>query len=400
MQLIQYPTPATWTKLLERPHIDSQDLSAIVEGVLKRIRTEGDKAVRDYELQFDKVALTDLQVSEAEMQEAEQVVSTALKQAIGTAKANIATFHAAQKHTLPKVETTKGVTCWQKAMPIEKVGLYVPGGTAPLFSTVLMLAIPAQIAGCQEIVLCTPPNDKGKINPVILYAAKIAGVSKIFKIGGIQAIGAMAYGTESVPKVYKIFGPGNQYVMAAKQQVSLHDVAIDMPAGPSEVAIIADETAPAASVAADMLSQAEHGKDSQSVVFTTSIQLAQASPPADTSRSCRVLPKYLAISGRTASFVKQGLVCPAITIRSSRRVAARRCSLVKRIFLGAQRWHSPQKRHLPISSDRGAMVMAFVGHIAAARSRSLLSSVTVSSGKPRNSSVRVTLSRLGIYCQP
>lgn len=275
MQLIQYPTPATWTKLLERPHIDSQDLSAIVEGVLKRIRTEGDKAIRDYELQFDKVALTDLQVSEAEMQEAEQVVSTALKQAIGTAKANIATFHAAQKHTLPKVETTKGVTCWQKAMPIEKVGLYVPGGTAPLFSTVLMLAIPAQIAGCQEIVLCTPPNDKGKINPVILYAAKIAGVSKIFKIGGIQAIGAMAYGTESVPKVYKIFGPGNQYVMAAKQQVSLHDVAIDMPAGPSEVAIIADETAPAASVAADMLSQAEHGKDSQSVVFTTSIQLAQ-----------------------------------------------------------------------------------------------------------------------------
>ena len=199
-----------------------------------------------------------------------------MKKALQIAKENIATFHAAQKHTLPKVETTQGVTCWQKAVPIEKVGLYVPGGTAPLFSTVLMLAIPAQIAGCQEIVLCTPPNAEGKINPIILYAAQLSGVSKVFKIGGIQAIGAMAYGTESVPKVYKIFGPGNQYVMAAKQQVSLHDVAIDMPAGPSEVAIIADETAKVGSVVADMLSQAEHGKDSQSIVFTTSPALAQA----------------------------------------------------------------------------------------------------------------------------
>ena len=276
MQIISNPSRNQWAQLLQRPHLNSQNLTAIVDEVLNRIRTEGDAAIRDYELQFDKAHLTDLQVSQAEMQEAEALVSNELKQALQTAKANIATFHAAQKHQLPKVETTQGVTCWQKAVPIEKVGLYVPGGTAPLFSTVLMLAIPAQIAGCSEIVLCTPPNAEGKVNPIILYAAKLSGVSKVFKIGGIQAIGAMAYGTESVPKVYKIFGPGNQYVMAAKQQVSLHDVAIDMPAGPSEVAIIADETANPASVAADMLSQAEHGKDSQSIVFTTSQALADA----------------------------------------------------------------------------------------------------------------------------
>lgn len=276
MQIISNPSRETWASLLERPHINSQNLTAIVDEVLCRIRQEGDNAVRAYELQFDKANLTDLQVSEAEIKEAEALVSDELKKALHIAKENIATFHAAQKHTLPKVETTQGVTCWQKAVPIEKVGLYVPGGTAPLFSTVLMLAIPAQIAGCQEIVLCTPPNAEGKINPIILYAAQLSGVSKVFKIGGIQAIGAMAYGTESVPKVYKIFGPGNQYVMAAKQQVSLHDVAIDMPAGPSEVAIIADETAKVGSVVADMLSQAEHGKDSQSIVFTTSPALAQA----------------------------------------------------------------------------------------------------------------------------
>ena len=276
MQIISNPSRETWASLLERPHINSQNLTAIVDEVLCRIRQEGDNAVRAYELQFDKANLTDLQVSEAEIKEAEALVSDELKKALQIAKENIATFHAAQKHTLPKVETTQGVTCWQKAVPIEKVGLYVPGGTAPLFSTVLMLAIPAQIAGCQEIVLCTPPNAEGKINPIILYAAQLSGVSKVFKIGGIQAIGAMAYGTESVPKVYKIFGPGNQYVMAAKQQVSLHDVAIDMPAGPSEVAIIADETAKVGSVVADMLSQAEHGKDSQSIVFTTSPALAQA----------------------------------------------------------------------------------------------------------------------------
>lgn len=276
MQIISNPARETWEALLARPHLNTQDLSSLVADVLNQIRTQGDQAVLAYEAQFDKVNLTQLQVSPAEMAEAEQLVSEDLKKALQTAKHNITTFHAAQQHALPKVETTKGVTCWQKAVPIEKVGLYVPGGTAPLFSTVLMLAIPAKIAGCQEIVLCTPPNPQGKINPIILYAAQLSGVSKVFKIGGIQAIGAMAYGTESVPKVYKIFGPGNQYVMAAKQQVSLHDVAIDMPAGPSEVAIIADDTAQPASVAADMLSQAEHGKDSQSIVFTTSASLAAA----------------------------------------------------------------------------------------------------------------------------
>lgn len=276
MQIISYPSREAWAQLLQRPHLNTQDLSATVAQVLDKVRTQGDKAVLAYELQFDKAALTQLQVTDAEFAEAASLVSSELKQALQTAKANITAFHTAQKHQLPKVETTPGVTCWQKAVAIEKVGLYVPGGTAPLFSTVLMLAVPATIAGCQEIVLCTPPNAQGKINPTILYAAQLSGVSKVFKIGGIQAIGAMAYGTESVPKVYKIFGPGNQYVMAAKQQVSLHDVAIDMPAGPSEVAIIADETAPVASVAADMLSQAEHGKDSQSIVFTTSSALADA----------------------------------------------------------------------------------------------------------------------------
>lgn len=274
MQIIQYPATETWANLLQRPHLNSDDLSSIVAGVLSRIRTEGDAAVLDYEKQFDKVELTALQVSEEELQEAALLVSDDLKKALQTAKANIATFHAAQKHQGIEVVTTTGVTCRQKAVAIEKVGLYVPGGTAPLFSTVLMLAIPAQIAGCKEIVLCTPPNKEGKINPIILYAAQLSGVSKVFKIGGIQAIGAMAYGTESVPKVYKIFGPGNQYVTAAKQQVSLHDVAIDMPAGPSEVAIIADSTAQPASVAADMLSQAEHGRDSQSIVFTTDADFA------------------------------------------------------------------------------------------------------------------------------
>lgn len=274
MQIIQYPATETWASLLKRPHLNSNDLSSIVAGVLSRIRTEGDAAVLDYEKQFDKVQLTSLRVSEAEIQEASLLVSDELKKALQTAKQNIAAFHAAQKHQCIEVVTTTGVTCRQKAVAIEKVGLYVPGGTAPLFSTVLMLAIPAQIAGCKEIVLCTPPNKEGKINPIILYAAQLSGVSKVFKIGGIQAIGAMAYGTESVPKVYKIFGPGNQYVMAAKQQVSLHDVAIDMPAGPSEVAIIADSTAQPAAVAADMLSQAEHGKDSQSIVFTTDADFA------------------------------------------------------------------------------------------------------------------------------
>ena len=239
MKIIRYPQPSEWAELLKRPVMNMETLRGTVSEVLGRIKAEGDKAVLDYEERFDKVKLNGLAVSEAEIEEAESMVSDELKKAILLAEQNIRTFHSAQKFVGKKVETQPGVTCWQKAVAIEKVGLYIPGGTAPLFSTVLMLATPAKIAGCKEIVLCTPPNKEGKVNPAILYAARVAGVSKIFKAGGVQAIGAMAYGTESVPKVYKIFGPGNQYVMAAKQQVSLHDVAIDMPAGPSEVEVIA-----------------------------------------------------------------------------------------------------------------------------------------------------------------
>lgn len=273
MKKILYPKRSEWAELLKRPVMNVETLRGTVNEVLNRIKEEGDKAVLEYEERFDKVKLESLAVTEAEMKEAETLVPVELKAAILLAQKNIHTFHAAQKFEGKKVETVPGVTCWQKAVAIEKVGLYIPGGTAPLFSTVLMLATPAQIAGCKEIVLCTPPNKEGKVNPAILYAAQVAGVNKIFKAGGVQAIGAMSYGTESVPKVYKIFGPGNQYVMAAKQQVSLHEVAIDMPAGPSEVEVLADETANPAFVAADLLSQAEHGVDSQVVLITTSEKL-------------------------------------------------------------------------------------------------------------------------------
>lgn len=269
MEVIKYPSREDWASLAKRPALDVTTLFDTVRTVLDEVRLEGDTAVKRYEEKFDKVRLADLQVSEAEIQEARELVSEDLKQAIRTAKNNIEKFHASQRFTGQKVETTSGVTCWQKAVAIEKVGLYIPGGTAPLFSTVLMLAVPAHIAGCKEIVLCTPPNKEGKVHPAILFAAETAGVSKIFKAGGIQAIAAMAYGTESVPKVYKIFGPGNQYVTAAKQLVSLKDVAIDMPAGPSEVEVIADETANPNFIAADFLSQAEHGADSQAILVTS-----------------------------------------------------------------------------------------------------------------------------------
>ena len=270
MQKILYPQPNEWPLLTERPHIDTTQLTETVLAVLNDIRRDGDDAVRRYEEKFDHVVLDQLLVSEEEMQEAEQLVSADLKDALILAHRNIAKFHEAQRFEAIEVETAPGVRCWQKSMPIEKVGLYIPGGTAPLFSTVLMLATPAKIAGCKDIVLCSPPNREGKLHPAILVAARIAGVSRIYKIGGVQAIGAMAYGTESVPKVYKIFGPGNQYVMAAKQQVSLHDAAIDMPAGPSEVCVIADDSSNAEFVAADLLSQAEHGIDSQVLLITTS----------------------------------------------------------------------------------------------------------------------------------
>ena len=270
MKKILYPNKADWAEMLRRPMQNVSTFFENVSTILKNVKANGDAAVLEYEEQFDKVKLASLVVTEEEMKEAESQVPIELKVAILLAQRNIYTFHKKQKFEGKKVETMEGVTCWQKAVGIEKVGLYIPGGTAPLFSTVLMLAVPAKIAGCKEIVLCTPPDKEGKINPAILYAAQVSGVSKIFKAGGVQAIGAMAYGTESVTKVYKIFGPGNQYVMAAKQQVAMHDVAIDMPAGPSEVMVIADETSNPAFVAADLLSQAEHGVDSQVVLVTTS----------------------------------------------------------------------------------------------------------------------------------
>lgn len=276
MQIILNPKQQDWEALLTRPSMDTTNLFDQVEKILAEVRILGDSAVLKYEALYDKVSLTQLAVSESEWHAASDLVAPALKEAIQVALHNIACFHTAQRFEPIKVETSPGVTCWQKAVPIERVGLYIPGGTAPLFSTVLMLAVPARIAGCKEIVLCTPPNAAGEVHPAILYAAQLAGVNKVFKAGGIQAIGAMTYGTESVPKVYKIIGPGNQYVTAAKQLVSLKDVAIDMPAGPSEVLIIADGAANPAFIAADFLSQAEHGIDSQSMLVTTSSTLVSA----------------------------------------------------------------------------------------------------------------------------
>lgn len=290
MQFFKYPPREQWLDILKRPTADTAQFYDNVRSIIDTVKEEGDKALIAYTKQFDKVELTSLVVDEAEFNEAEELVAPELKQALRTAKQNIETFHAAQRFEGRKVETTAGVVCWQKAVAIEKVGLYVPGGTAPLFSTVLMLAVPAAIAGCKEIVLCTPPDKQNRIHPAILFAAKLAGVSKVYKVGGAQAIAAMAYGTESIPKVYKIFGPGNQYVTAAKQLVSLHDVAIDMPAGPSEVEVLADETANAAFVAADMLSQAEHGADSQAVLITTSEALAQQ-VEVEVARQLDLLPR-------------------------------------------------------------------------------------------------------------
>lgn len=290
MNIIINPDKSQWTELLKRPVMNTENLFDTVRAIIDRVKAEGDRAVLEYEEKFDKTALAALAVTEAEQEEAETLVSEELKKAIRLAKQNIETFHAAQRFEGRRVETQPGVTCWQKAVAIEKVGLYIPGGTAPLFSTVLMLAVPAKIAGCREIVLCTPPGKDGKVHPAVLFAAKVAGVSRIFKAGGVQAIAAMAYGTESIPKVYKIFGPGNQYVTAAKQLVSLRDVAIDMPAGPSEVEVLADGTANPAFVAADLLSQAEHGVDSQAMLVTTSPELLQA-VKKEVERQLALLPR-------------------------------------------------------------------------------------------------------------
>ena len=290
MKTYKYPERSAWGEITERPRLDLTQLNATVSAVLGDIRQRGDEAVKEYELKFDKARLESLQVTEAEMDEAEQQVTDELRDAIILAHHNIKVFHISQRFVGQKVKTQEGVTCWQKSVAIERVGLYIPGGTAPLFSTVLMLATPAKIAGCKEIVLCTPPNSEGRVNPAILVAARIAGVSKIFKIGGVQAIGAMAYGTQSVPKVFKIFGPGNQYVMAAKQHVSLDEVAIDMPAGPSEVCVLADETSRAEFVAADLLSQAEHGIDSQ-VLFITTSEKKLEEVRSEVARQLALLPR-------------------------------------------------------------------------------------------------------------
>ena len=290
MNIIKYPAPSDWASIVARPHIDMTHLNDTVSKVIDEIRQGGDAAVKKYEKEFDHVELDSLLVSKDEMRAAQQHIPADLWNAMQLAHENIRKFHAAQQFNEIKVETAPGVVCWQKAIPIERVGLYIPGGTAPLFSTVLMLATPAKIAGCKHIIMCTPPDKTGHVNPAILAAASIAGIDHVYKAGGVQAIAAMAYGTESVPKVSKIFGPGNQYVMAAKQRVSLDSVAIDMPAGPSEVCVIADAQSNPRYVAADLLSQAEHGIDSQVLLISTSEQTIDA-VEQEIGRQLDVLPR-------------------------------------------------------------------------------------------------------------
>jgi len=275
MKKMSYPKRSTWESLLKRPTQTISDIEEVVNNIFKEVKIDGDTVIKKYTAQFDKVALDSLSATETEIETANGNVSDALKKAINLAKSNIEKFHAAQKTAKVEVETMPGVDCWQEKRPIQKVGLYIPGGTAPLFSTILMLAIPAKLAGCREIVLCTPPDTNGEINPAILYTAQLCGVTQIFKAGGIQAIAGMTFGTESIPKVYKIFGPGNQYVTVAKQLATKYGVAIDMPAGPSELLVVADDSANPAFVASDLLSQAEHGVDSQVILVSTSEKLIE-----------------------------------------------------------------------------------------------------------------------------
>lgn len=290
MKITRYPSPSDYPTLLARPVENLQGIEARVEPILEEVRLRGDAAVLEFSQRFDGHSLTTLKVTEQEIQEAVGSVSSDLKKAIQTAANNIRLFHEAQKEEIKKIETMPGVLCWRKSLPIQKVGLYIPGGTAPLFSTVLMLGIPAQIAGCKEVVLCSPANKEGKIHPVILYTAHLLGITSIFKSGGAQAIASMAFGTETVSKVYKIFGPGNQYVTAAKQLVTKYGIAIDMPAGPSEVMVVADTSANAAFVAADLLSQAEHGVDSQ-VVLVTKEESILAAINAEVTKQTALLPR-------------------------------------------------------------------------------------------------------------
>jgi histidinol dehydrogenase len=269
MKTFKYPARSAWKELLQRPEIDNSNLEMTVANILRDVKLNSDRALTKYTKQFDKARLSSFAVSKEEFVAANKAVSSELKNAIKLAKTNITKFHEAQRDKSKVIETTKGVKCWRKSVAIDKVGLYIPGGSAPLFSTILMLGIPAKLAGCKEIILCTPPDNNGNLNPAILFTAQLAGIKKVFKVGGVQAIAAMAYGTETIPQVYKIFGPGNQYVTCAKQLVSKEGVAIDMPAGPSEVAVWADKSCVPAFVAADLLSQAEHGPDSQVMLISS-----------------------------------------------------------------------------------------------------------------------------------
>lgn len=276
MNIVRYPARDTWAGLVQRPVMDTSRLQSTVKAILLDVRQKGDEAVKRYTREFDGVELAGMVLQPEEITAAIAAVPASLKQAIETAAANIRRFHERQLGTVEIIETMPGVQCWRKSVGIDKVGLYIPGGTAPLFSTILMLGIPAQLAGCKEIVLCSPPGKNGQLHPAIVYAAQLVGITKICKAGGVQAIAAMAYGTESIPQVYKIFGPGNQYVTCAKQLVQQEGIAIDMPAGPSEVCVLADETASPAFIAADLLSQAEHGADSQVWLVTTAASLIDA----------------------------------------------------------------------------------------------------------------------------
>ncbi len=290
METIKYPNKDNWKDILKRPEIDNTALESTVKSVLLDIKTNGQSAVKKYTSQFDKVNIETVLVNDQEFKECEKLISDDLKNAIQLAKKNIEKFHNAQIENTQVIETMPGVKCWRKSIAIQKVGLYIPGGTAPLFSTILMLGVPAKIAGCEEIILCTPPDQNGNINPAILYTAKLIGITKVYKVGGVQAIGAMAYGTEVIPKVYKIFGPGNQYVTCAKQLINKEGVAIDMPAGPSEVAVLVDETCVPEFVAADLLSQAEHGSDSQVILVTTNETVLQ-NIDVELKKQLNVLPR-------------------------------------------------------------------------------------------------------------
>ncbi len=290
METIKYPAKEIWKEILKRPAIDNTSLEETVQSVLLDIKTKGQSAVNKYTLQFDKVDIYNILVTNDEFILAEKLISGELKQAIQLAKKNIETFHSAQKENSQVIETMPGVKCWRKSIAIQKVGLYIPGGTAPLFSTILMLGVPAKLAGCEEIILCTPPDKNGNINPAIIYTAKLVGITKVYKVGGVQAVGAMAYGTEIIPQVYKIFGPGNQYVTCAKQLINKQGVAIDMPAGPSEVAVLVDETCVPEFVAADLLSQAEHGSDSQVILVSTNETIIQ-NIQTELEKQLTVLPR-------------------------------------------------------------------------------------------------------------